>query len=854
MAKPAAQQDLFPGTAGLTEGHYSGDQPNPHLRAFVEAHLREHPYDPVGDDYAVPAFAKPIDTTKATAIYNMHTYWSKKPHDAIREYIRHYTQLGDLVLDPFSGSGGTALAALMEGRKAVAIDRSPAATFITSNYCTPVDAVAVRKALAEVRRKVQKEMDWLYETKCDRCGGAATTGYTVYSQVFQCSRCLTKLPLFDCVQVEAQTAKGKAKKVNVCPHCHQKGHREIIRSQSQKFGAVPVMVSYLCENGCRPARDARRHHDAGRKGEFFKKHDLARLQEIDAQPIPHPYPQGYEMTGFSRYQRDALRLYAVKEVSDLFTKRNLRALAAIKKAIDETEDVRAAEALRFAFTAVCLNCSRLYRYRPSLKGGIAMGTYYIPQDSQIIHVWRSFEGKVRDLLHADVECDPRCLSVSTQSATNLEGVASCSVDYVFTDPPYAEKVQYGELNYVWEAWLGLDTKWHDEEIIVNDVRGKSADDWANLMRQAMAECYRVLKPGRWLSLCYHDTSEGTWGLIQDVMAEAGFVVDRSSAALFIDTGQKSYNQLTADKVTKRDLVINFRKPKPGEWHASQVFIPVSADQATFRDLAKQIIRGYLTAHPGASKDRVYDELVSHMVRSGQMRSHNFEEVLREVADEVKEEGPASPAGQERGRPAQQASRWYLKESEEAAVDAAESAREDAAAKVLTACIQKQMKAAPERDGSHYSDLFEHYLFGVKDKPRRPLADFLVDYFYKTASGTWRLPASPEEEKLKGAWRKAGTNRRIKRFAALLSSGGSVPPGKAPKAATLAEWVRHAKRGGLYEVGRLLYERGGLELGRLPEELAVAVQEDYEVCMRELERNAQAQAPAKKGGKKKRKAE
>lgn len=42
----------------------------------------------------------------------MHTYWSKKPHDAIRQYIRHYIKPSDLVLDPFCGFGGTALAAL----------------------------------------------------------------------------------------------------------------------------------------------------------------------------------------------------------------------------------------------------------------------------------------------------------------------------------------------------------------------------------------------------------------------------------------------------------------------------------------------------------------------------------------------------------------------------------------------------------------------------------------------------------------------------------------------------------------------------------------------------------------------
>jgi DNA modification methylase len=96
---------------------------------------------------------------------------------------------------------------------------------------------------------------------------------------------------------------------------------------------------------------------------------------------------------------------------------------------------------------------------------------------------------------------------------------SNSIDYIFTDQPYADKVQYGELNFVWESWLCLDTHWHSEEIIVNEVRGKSQDDWAAMMRQAMTECYRVLKPGLWLFLCYHDASECSWALVQDIMAK-----------------------------------------------------------------------------------------------------------------------------------------------------------------------------------------------------------------------------------------------------------------------------------------------------------------------------------------------
>ena len=140
----------------------------------------------------------------------------------------------------------------------------------------------------------------------------------------------------------------------------------------------------------------------------------------------------------------------------------------------------------------------------------------------------------------------RRLLVDTRSATDLRQILSNSIDYIFTDPPYAGNIQYGELNFVWEAWLGFDTQWHDEEIIVNEIRGKTEADWANDMRRAMSECYRVL-PGRAISLCYHDTSDGTWSLVQDIMAEAGFVVE-SPAPLFSLTPAR--NPTTSSLQTK----------------------------------------------------------------------------------------------------------------------------------------------------------------------------------------------------------------------------------------------------------------------------------------------------------------
>jgi DNA modification methylase/uncharacterized protein YlaI len=895
--KSAAQTgELFKQTVPkMPEGYYSGDKPNPNLRAFVEQHLREKPYDPATDDYDVPAFDKPIETTKATAIYNMHTYWSKKPHDAIRQYVQHYTKSGDLVLDPFSGSGSTALAALMDARKAIAIDRSPAATFITKNYCTPIDIVALRAGFEELKKKVKPELDWLYETRCDRCGGKAATTYTVYSQVFQCPRCLNKVALFDCVEVESETLAGKPTKANACPHCHERGLKEIIRSQSKKFGAVPVLTGYRCLSGCKPATGERVHNDSDAKRRtYFEIYDLAKIREIEAKDISNWYPRGFDMTGFSRYKRDALYYYAVQQVSDMFTKRNLVALAALRAAI-----VQYAEALRdpllFAFTGILLGMSRMNRYRPdvSYPTNVLSGIFYMPQIMEETVPWGHFENKCERLFkgyHALAsQLQETRLLISTQSACDLGAVADSAVDYIFTDPPYAEKIQYGELNFIWEAWLGLDASWHPEEVIVNDVRKKTEAEWTSMMTQAMSECFRVLRPGRWLSLCYHDTSEGTWSLVQQMMRDVGFVADESSAALSIDTGSTTYNQSQADKVTKRDLVINFRKPKLSEKRLTVSFTGED-DQQTFRQKAQAVIRECLQVSPGLAKDRIYDAVVSRLVRKGQMEAHDFDQLLREVADEIKE--PVKKNLFENEEPdllgSHQVGRWHLKESEaggeeaeRATADTAGTRIHDFLAKTTAAKLREREqrlgewrtalddrrrklsavdqgasddsrgkivreirelterldrltaeRAEWERQALDYSQIFEFYVAAVNPKPKATLEEILEDYCYQTDEGNWRPPQTDQEKKEKGSERQRAVRRKIQRFCNILEAGDAIPEGQRPDAPTLAEWIRHCRRTGLHAQGKLLYERGG-DLSLLSEQAQVDVEEDYQVCVKHL---------------------
>ena len=797
----------------MPEGYYSSG-PNPNLRGFVEEHAT--PYDPTTDDHDVAAFDQPITSTKATAIYNMHTYWSKKPHGAIRQYIRHYTDPGGIVLDPMCGSGGTALAALQEGRSAIAGDLSPGATFIAANYCRPVDLAGLGQALRQVEAQVREELDWLYETRCDRCDGRAIIAYTVYSYVFRCARCLGTTPLFECVDVVTQTARGKPKEQKVCPVCHRSGHMEAISTRkSERLDPVAVMVGYHCKEGCGSKRMERRRADADpKKRSYFEKYDMTKLREIAASEIPHWYPPHRMMNAESDTEPWGDKWRAgtsnFRTVAELYTKRNLWALAAIRNGILAVETGTMQSPLLFCWNSIVLNVSRMTTNRDRL--GFLKGTYYIPQTHRCTNVWSTFTNKLRMMkrgFQALETLRSHELLVTTQSATDLGEIPDSSIDYVFTDPPYAEKEQYGELNFVWEAWLSLDTDWHDQEIIVNDTRGKTEADWLRLMRQAMVECHRVLKPGRWLSLCYHDTSEGSWQLVQDMMTEVGFIPEQADTTLFIDTGQKSYNQKTAEKVTKRDLVINFRKPRPGEF--TQLTLDFDEDAATFAEKARSILRDALESHPGSPADRLYDQLVSRMVRKGEFERHDFNALLRSVAEEVD-------------------GRWYLLETADQ-VDEAESANEEAAADRLEAFMHEYLTVHPEETGAHYSDLFEQYL-PVQDKPRRLLIDWLPEFFFKTPDGTWRRPTNNDERAQKEALRTSGTLRRIKRFGRALLEG--VPPhdrDRPPNAATAADWLRQCRRVGLYDIGRVLYEKGGFSFDELGEEAKLEVDEDYQICVR-----------------------
>ena len=64
-------------------------------------------------------------------IYKIHKYWARKPWYIVEKYIKKYSAVGDLVMDPFCGSGCTGLEAVINGRNFIGQDLNPTAIQVT---------------------------------------------------------------------------------------------------------------------------------------------------------------------------------------------------------------------------------------------------------------------------------------------------------------------------------------------------------------------------------------------------------------------------------------------------------------------------------------------------------------------------------------------------------------------------------------------------------------------------------------------------------------------------------------------------------------------------------------------------
>jgi len=135
-----------------------------------------------------------------------------------------------------------------------------------------------------------------------------------------------------------------------------------------------------------------------------------------------------------------------------------------------------------------------------------------------------------------------------------------SVDYIFTDPPYGDAVPYLELDYMWSSWLKFNPNF-DDEIIISDspIRNKNDEVYERMLKAAFSQVYKVLKPGKYMTVTFHNTDIKIWNAIISSCIYAGFDLEK---ILYQAPARPSAKGLLAQYGSAvGDYYIRFKKPE-----------------------------------------------------------------------------------------------------------------------------------------------------------------------------------------------------------------------------------------------------------------------------------------------------
>jgi hypothetical protein len=215
-------------------------------------------------------------------------------------------------------------------------------------------------------------------------------------------------------------------------------------------------------------------------------------------------------------------------------------------------------------TGILTRSSWQNRYMPQHRGnrsrevvGPLSGTLYIPYFSLEINPVEYLYEKGLSALQSLAKKPSPKVFISTHSASSMGKVMpeKC-IDYSFIDPPFGANLQYAELSYIMECWLKVHTA-SKHEAVVNVSRGIGIEGYCERMRLALSALSRCLKPGRWITLEFHNSQNAIWSAIQVVLNEAGLVI---ADVRTLDKKKGTTKQLTLANAVQQDLVITAYRP------------------------------------------------------------------------------------------------------------------------------------------------------------------------------------------------------------------------------------------------------------------------------------------------------
>ena len=557
----------------LSDPPYYTACPNPFIRDFIEHNGK--PYIPATDTYHREPFAADVSEGKNDPIYKAHSYHTKVPHKAIMRYILHYTEPGGVVLDGFSGTGMTGVASQLCGddkaiaslgyrttndgfinchddaaiskvgeRNSILSDLSPIATFISKNYVDLSRLADFEREALQLIDEVESSLSWLYRSK----PGSVLSA--IWSDVFLCPDCSNELVFWDVALKD-----GRIQRSFPCPNCGS----IVGKSTSKITGAVKLERAFSTKYD--PILNQVVRLPKFLLVEQTILSDFKRITVKVSDADRRQFESSFNNRQWPRVPTDRFFVgrqtnklingTGISHICHMYTPRALFALG-------ELWQLTLSSSRHTSLFHYCLSAINNYVSRKQGLfggGGGVSGTLFTPSlhlERNVLDVLRRKVRKIGNLSSVARKTS----TVSTQSVTDLTNVPSDSIDYIFTDPPFGESLQYSELNLFLESWIHVRTAGKDD-CVLNYVHKKGLPFYSQMMASGFREYARVLKPGRWITIEFHNSQNAVWSAIQQSIEASGLVV---ADVRILDKQQRSFNAVNRAGAVDQDLVISAYRP------------------------------------------------------------------------------------------------------------------------------------------------------------------------------------------------------------------------------------------------------------------------------------------------------
>jgi DNA modification methylase len=585
---------------------------------------------------------KPIDhgviAYPHTPVYKMHRYFARRPWSVFNELIRHYSNPGSIILDPFCGGGVTVVEGLKLKRKVIGVDLNPMATFITRMEVIDVDLNELKKAFSEIEKAVKDGIQELYLTICPKCKKETPAEWFEWSYIYECPNCKKEVQL-------SETKKLKGGKY-ICSSC-----KEVFKLvEAKRIGETPIRLKVNCEY-CGFKGEKKPDDYVFKKVEWVEKNFDKVIKE---KKLFYPKDKIFEGE-----KTKELLTRGYKYFYEFFTKRNLLALAFLASFIEKIKDKSIKDIFSLILTATVDYSTKASRVVQGQGREITMHAFWTANIPCENNVWFSFQkrymaaqkGKqcskkeVGDFYKEaeefkDLKKDNNCL-ILTRTSTKLP-IPDESIDIIITDPPYGGNVNYTELSDLWAIWikdiLGLRADElidYTEEVIENKYQGKGTKEYRELMYRVFKECHRVLKTNRWMVMTFHNRNFQTWNAIHLAAHDAGFILSEEDGMIYQPPIRQYFTSGMlhgrAVGAMQGDFILSFQKAKEMPKKKMIEYVDIGR---RIQELAAETIQ----YHNGATLSQIYMRLIPFLVNKRKLEEIKESDLPKYFNSKFEEKG------------------------------------------------------------------------------------------------------------------------------------------------------------------------------------------------------------------------